>query len=74
MQVLTEEAVEFVAKLHRAYAGRRDELLALRTNRRPLDFLPDTAEIRAGDWRVAEAPGDRCGTAGSRSPARPSAR
>ncbi|GLZ31360.1 malate synthase [Lentzea sp. NBRC 105346] len=56
MQVLTDEALEFVAKLHEAHAARRDELLALRRERRPLGFLPETEDIRNGDWKVAEAP------------------
>ncbi|WP_188299483.1 malate synthase A [Streptomyces sp. CBMA156] len=62
-EVLTPEAVAFVAGLHRAFEGRRQELLARRRSRRAeiaaagtLDFLPETAGIRAGDWKVAEAP------------------
>ncbi|MFJ9695177.1 malate synthase A [Kitasatospora sp. NPDC101183] len=62
-EVLTPEALAFVAGLHRAFEGRRQELLALRRARRAgiaaagtLDFLPQTADIRAGDWKVAEAP------------------
>ncbi|MGX7670321.1 malate synthase A [Plantactinospora sp. DSM 117369] len=64
-EILTGEALDFVARLHRSFDGRRRELLALRDDRAAalaaggtLDFLPETAEIRAGDWRVAEpAPG-----------------
>jgi malate synthase len=55
-EVLTPEALDFVAALHRAHAARRDELLARRRERRPLGFLDETAGIRAGDWRVAPAP------------------
>ncbi|WP_035841100.1 malate synthase A [Kitasatospora azatica] len=62
-EVLTPEAVSFVVGLHRAFEGRRQELLARRHTRRAeiaqagtLDFLPETAEIRAADWQVAEAP------------------
>ncbi|GAA2246837.1 MULTISPECIES: malate synthase A [Kitasatospora] len=62
-EVLTAEAVAFVAGLHRAFEGRRQELLARRKTRRSeiarsgtLDFLPETAEIRAGEWKVAPAP------------------
>ncbi|WP_316524936.1 malate synthase A [Kitasatospora brasiliensis] len=62
-EVLTPEALAFVAGLHRAFDGRRRELLAGRTARRAeiaatgtLDFLPETAEVRAGDWKVAETP------------------
>ncbi|MED5621433.1 malate synthase A [Ideonella sp. BN130291] len=61
--VLTPEALAFVAKLHRAFNPRRQELLALRVERakrldageRP-DFLPETAHVRAGDWKVAPIP------------------
>ncbi|CAN3984128.1 malate synthase A [Kitasatospora purpeofusca] len=62
-EVLTPEAVAFVVGLHRSFEGRRRELLARRRERRAeiartgtLDFLPDTAGVRAADWRVAEAP------------------
>ncbi|MET8541982.1 malate synthase A [Kitasatospora sp. NPDC004799] len=62
-EVLTPEAIAFVVGLHRAFEGRRQELLARRRSRRAeiaatgtLDFLPETADIRAGDWKVAEAP------------------
>ncbi|MFD7080137.1 malate synthase A [Streptomyces sp. NPDC059918] len=62
-EVLTEAALAFVAELHRRFAPRRDELLARRGERRAeiartshLDFLPDTAQVREGDWKVAPAP------------------
>ncbi|GAB2720497.1 malate synthase A [Kitasatospora kifunensis] len=62
-EVLTPEAVAFVVGLHRTFEGRRQELLARRRTRRAeiaqagtLDFLPETAEIRAADWQVAPAP------------------
>ncbi|MDT4902580.1 MAG: malate synthase [Pseudonocardiales bacterium] len=64
-EVLTEDALEFVAGLHRRFAPTRADLLARRAERRAevqrtgrLGFLPDTAEIRAGDWQVAQAPAD----------------
>ena len=64
-EILTPEALEFVADLHRRYGKRRDELLAARVERRTaiaeagtLDFLPETAEVRAGDWTVAPVPAD----------------
>ncbi|WP_434740518.1 malate synthase A [Micromonospora sp. SH-82] len=64
-QILTPEAVAFVAELHRRFGARRDELMALRVARQAeidagngLDFLPETAHVREGDWRVAPpAPG-----------------
>ncbi|GAA2488209.1 malate synthase A [Streptomyces thermolineatus] len=62
-EVLTDAALGFVAELHRRFTPRRDELLALRAERRAriaragtLDFLPETAGIRDGDWKVAPAP------------------
>ncbi|POX37648.1 malate synthase A [Streptomyces sp. Ru73] len=63
-EVLTEAALAFVAELHRRFTPRRDELLKRRDERRAeiartstLDFLPETAHIRADDsWKVAEAP------------------
>ncbi|MEU9855511.1 malate synthase A [Streptomyces sp. NPDC047974] len=63
-EVLTEAALAFVAELHRRFTPRRDQLLARRAERRAeiartstLDFLPETAAIRADDsWKVAPAP------------------
>ncbi|MBA0128257.1 malate synthase A [Haloechinothrix sp. YIM 98757] len=62
-EILTPEALAFVGSLHEAFAARRDELLRARKTRRQeaaragrLDFLPETAEVRSGDWQVAEAP------------------
>ncbi|HEY3717201.1 MAG TPA: malate synthase A [Jatrophihabitantaceae bacterium] len=59
-EILTADALEFVALLHRRFAGTRDDLLARRATRRPQDFgfLPETAAIRDGNWRVAPAPAD----------------
>lgn len=63
--VLQDDALAFVADLEREFGGRRRELLARRAERRAalasggsLDFLAETAEVRAGSWRVAEAPAD----------------
>ncbi|MBT2407016.1 MULTISPECIES: malate synthase A [unclassified Streptomyces] len=62
-EVLTEAALAFVTELHRRFGPRRAELLARRAERRAeiartssLDFLPDTAQVREGDWKVAPAP------------------
>jgi malate synthase len=63
-EVLTDAALAFVAELHRTFTPRRNELLARRGERRAeiartstLDFLPETAAIRADDsWKVAPAP------------------
>ncbi len=64
-EILTPDAVEFLAALHRAFNQRRKELLAARVLRqsridwgeRP-DFLPETAEIRSSQWTVAKLPQD----------------
>ena len=62
-EILTPQALDFVALLHRRFAGRRDELLAARGGRREeaartgkLDFLAETRQIRESDWTVAPAP------------------
>ncbi len=62
-EILTPEAVAFVAKLAREYSGRVDELLAKRAERQERinagempDFLPETREIREGDWKIAPIP------------------
>ncbi|MEV6547076.1 malate synthase A [Streptomyces sp. NPDC051597] len=62
-EVLTDAALAFVAELHRLFTPRRDELLTRRKERRAeiartstLDFRPETAAVREGDWKVAPAP------------------
>ena len=64
-EILTPEALAFLAGLHRAFDARRLELLAARTERQKAldagalpDFLPQTHAIRDGDWRVAPIPAD----------------
>jgi malate synthase len=64
-EILSDEAVAFVADLNRRFRPRRNELLAARAERRAaiadgatLDFLPETADVRAGDWTVPQAPPD----------------
>jgi malate synthase len=61
----TAEAQKFVADLVAKFAPRRDELLARRLERQRLfdagvlpNFLPETAEIRNGDWTVAAIPAE----------------
>jgi malate synthase len=63
--VLTPEAQEFLGRLHREFEPRRREVLAARRQRQAgiaadstLDFLPETASVRDGDWSVAPAPAD----------------
>src|SRR5690349_22823156 len=63
--ILTPEALDFVAKLHRAFEPRRQELLARRAARQKEfdagklpDFLPETRQVREGEWKVASQPKD----------------
>ncbi len=67
-EILTPDALALVARLHRQFEGRRQELLQARRERakrldageRP-DFLPETASVRKGDWTIAPLPDDlRC--------------
>jgi malate synthase len=64
-EILTPEALAFVAALHRRFDARRVELLQARTARQLRlsagqlpDFLPDTRTIRDAQWRVAPIPAD----------------
>jgi malate synthase len=64
-KILTPAALDFIAALAGRFTARRDELLAMRHERQMRldagvmpDFLPETAEIRRGHWRVASAPAD----------------
>ena len=59
-RVLTAPAIGFVAALHRGFEAERQRLLARRAARAKLfdrgllpDFLPETAAIRDGSWKVA---------------------
>jgi len=64
-QILTPEAVAFIADLQRTFNARRKELLTARHERqkrieageRP-DFLPETKQIRESAWTVAPLPKD----------------
>jgi len=64
-EVLTPEALAFVADLHRRFDGRRRQLLEARQARQARfdagelpDFLDETASIRSADWTVATIPDD----------------
>jgi malate synthase len=64
-RVLTAPAVKFLRELHERFNPTRLELLAQRYERQArldagqdLDFLPETADIRNGEWMVAGAPKD----------------
>ncbi|HEY7044069.1 MAG TPA: malate synthase A [Nocardioidaceae bacterium] len=62
-EILTPQALAFVADLQRMFGGRRDELLRARAERRTtisqtgtLDFLDETRDVREAEWQVAPAP------------------
>ena len=64
-EILSAEALAFVAGLHRRFNKRRRELLARREQRQKQfdagklpDFLPETKSIRDRDWTVAKIPAD----------------
>jgi len=64
-EILTPAALAFLTDLHRRFNPTRLQLLAERANRQARldrgelpDFLPGTAAVRAGDWRVAPTPPD----------------
>ena len=64
-QILSAEALTLVAKVHREFNVRRLELLKRREQRQSQldagklpDFLPETADIREGDWTGAMIPPD----------------
>jgi malate synthase len=64
-EVLTPEALEFVARLEREFGSRRRELLRERDERQARidagelpDFLPLTQSVRDAEWRVVPAPKD----------------
>ena len=63
--MLSAEALAFVADLADRFTSERDHLLQRRSERQQQlnagelpDFLPETAAIRAGDWKVAPIPSD----------------
>src|SRR5215470_14259544 len=64
-EILTPDALSFVAKLHRAFESRRRECLQRRQDRQEafdggesLDFLTETKHIREGEWTCAPIPRD----------------
>ncbi|MDQ2948174.1 MAG: malate synthase A [Acidobacteriota bacterium] len=64
-QILTPAAMAFLSELNTRFEPTRQKLLAARVERlqqlrqgKLLDFLPDTAEVRAGNWKVAPIPAD----------------
>ena len=64
-EILTRQALAFVAMLERRYRSRRRELIVLRADRQTVldrgerpDFLPRSDLVREGTWRVAPPPPD----------------
>src|SRR3989442_8889908 len=64
-EILSGEALDFIANLHRHFEPRRQDLLARRAARQKEfdrgalpDFLPDTREIREREWQGAPQPKD----------------
>ena len=64
-EILTSEALAFIADLERSFGARRLELLERRKEVQARlddgwlpDFLEETRAIREGDWKVAPIPGD----------------
>ena len=59
-EVLSREALEFLAELHGRFGARRTELLEARVGRNaPPGFDPATVEVRAdASWRVVEPAAD----------------
>ncbi len=64
-EVLSKPALAFVEQLCNNFESRRQELLAKRDERyrklvggAKFEFLPETAEVRAGNWKVASTPAD----------------
>src|SRR6201987_1980409 len=64
-EIVTPEALVFVAKLQRAFGNRREECLQRRQDRQAaldrgeaLNFLPGTKSIRESDWTCAPIPAD----------------
>ena len=64
-EILTPDALRFIAMLQRRFGERRSELLRRREQRqaeldagRMPDFLPGTAEIRASEWTITPLPAD----------------
>ena len=65
-EILSDEALAFLADLHRRFDARRRERLAAREalqkkldrGEARLDFLPETASIRGAPWKIGATPAD----------------
>src|SRR5467141_1000302 len=63
--ILTREALAFLADLHRHFDRTLQDLLRRRAQRQAridrgdmLDFLPETASVREGSWKIGALPAD----------------
>ena len=63
--ILTPEALALVEKLHRQFNPTREDLLRRRAQRQAelnrgknFAFLPETENVRRGEWKVASTPDD----------------
>jgi malate synthase len=54
--LLSAPALQFLGELHARFDARRVELVQRRKAKTSYDFLPETASVRAGDWRIAPVP------------------
>jgi len=64
-EILSDEAISFLESLHNKFEAERERLLGERTKLQvklnegeKFDFLPETKEIRDGDWTIAPLPED----------------
>ncbi len=64
-EILSNDALQFLHALHQQFNARRKDLLAQRQKRQQAidqgqlpGFLPETAAVREGDWKVAPLPAD----------------
>ncbi len=64
-QILSGDALVFIADLHKRFNSTRHDLLAVREARQHaldagagFDFLPGTASVREGSWSVRSVPSD----------------
>jgi len=64
-EILTPSAIHFLTQIARKFESTRQQLLARRVKRQKEidegnlpDFLPETKDIRDGDWKVAPIPED----------------
>jgi len=64
-EILTPDALAFLADLHRNFEARRQDLMKARVEKQKRfdagelpDFLPETKWVRDGQWKIAPIPAD----------------